>query len=160
MAHPPAQAPRRPPQRPSAPRRLRHHEGAVGAPQLGKAQVDYARKALADNKDVRWILVFLHKPIWTAASLEKRGWLPVEKALAERPYTVFCGHVHRYQKFVRQGRNYYQLATTGGGSRLRGLDYGEFDHLMWVTMKKDGPVLANVLLDSILPDDLKTKKTQ
>jgi hypothetical protein len=79
----------------------------------------------------------------------------VEEALKDRPYTVFCGHVHRYQKFVRQGRNYYQLATTGGGSRMRGVSYGEFDHIVWVTMKKDGPVLANVMLDSILPDDLK-----
>ena len=73
----------------------------------------------------------------------------------ERPYTVFCGHVHRYRKFVRQGRNYYQLATTGGGSKMRGVRYGEFDHIVWVTMKKDGPVLANMLLDGVLPDDLK-----
>jgi 3',5'-cyclic AMP phosphodiesterase CpdA len=131
------------------------HEDESGAPRLGKSQVAYAKKALADNKDVRWTLVFLHKPIWTATDLKKRGWADVEEALKDRPYTVFCGHVHRYQKFVRQGRNYYQLATTGGGSRMRGVSYGEFDHLVWVTMKKDGPVLANVMLDSILPDDLK-----
>jgi hypothetical protein len=134
------------------------HQG-TGAPSLGKAQVAYARQALADNKDVRWTIVLLHKPIWTAANLEKRGWLDVEQALAGRPYTVFCGHVHRYQKFVRQGRAYYQLATTGGGSKLRGLGYGEFDHIVWVTMKKDGPVLANVLLDSVLPDDLKVPES-
>ena len=50
--------------------------------------------------------------------------------------------------------NLYQLATTGGGSKLRGLRYGEFDHLAWVTMKKDGPVIANVLLDGVYPEDL------
>jgi hypothetical protein len=134
------------------------HEG-VGAPSLGKNQVAYAKQALADNPKVRWTLVFLHKPIWTATNLEKRGWLDVERALAGRPYTVFCGHVHRYQKFVRQGRAYYQLATTGGGSKMRGLPYGEFDHIVWVTMKKDGPVLANVMLDSVLPDDLKVPES-
>lgn len=126
----------------------------TGSPQLSKEQVDYAQKALAENKAVRWTLVFLHKPIWTAADLDKRGWTAVERALAGRPYTVFCGHVHRYRKYVRQGRNYYQLATTGGGSKMRGLPYGEFDHVVWVTMKPDGPVLANVMLDGILGDEL------
>ena len=93
-------------------------------------------------------------PTWT-----KCGWAEVEKALADRPYTVFCGHVHRYQKFVRQGRNYYQLATTGGGSKMRGVAYGEFDHVVWVTMKKDGPLMANIVLDSVLPDDLKVPES-
>jgi 3',5'-cyclic AMP phosphodiesterase CpdA len=136
------------------------HEDESAAPRLGKSQVAYAKKALADNKDVRWTLVFLHKPIWTAADLKKRGWADVEEALKDRPYTVFCGHVHHYRKFVRQGRNYYQLATTGGGSRMRGVSYGEFDHVVWVTMKKDGPVLANVLLDSVLPDDLTVPESE
>ncbi len=126
-----------------------------GAGTLGQEQIEYAKKALAENRQVRWTIVALHKPIWTGANLEKRGWLDVEKALADRPYTVFCGHIHHYQKFVRQGRNYYQLATTGGGSKLRGVPYGEFDHLVWVTMKKTGPVLANVMLDAILDEELK-----
>ena len=96
----------------------------------------------------------VHKPLWSQTNLDKTGWLDVEKALANRPYTVFAGHIHRYQKFIRNGQNYYELATTGGGSRLRGVAYGEFDQLAWVTMKKTGPVLANILLDGILPEDL------
>jgi hypothetical protein len=125
-----------------------------GAGHIGKEQVAWVKKVLSDNSGVRWTIVALHKPIWTAGSLQKRGWQPIERALARRPYTVFCGHVHRYQKFVRQGRNHYQLATTGGGSKMRGVEYREFDHIVWVTMKKDGPVLANILLDSVLPEDL------
>jgi hypothetical protein len=101
----------------------------------------------------------LHKPIWTQANLDKNGWLEVEKLLAGRKYTVFAGHVHRYQKFVRQGMNYYQLATTGGGSRLRGIRYGEFDHIVWVTMKNGGPVLANVMLDGVYPENLSIPET-
>src|SRR5262249_24613028 len=31
--------------------------------------------------------------------------------------------------------------------------------VVWVTMKKDGPVFANLLLDSILPDDLKVPES-
>jgi hypothetical protein len=105
---------------------------------------------------VRWTFVCLHKPIWTQDNLASSGWLDIEKALAGREYTVFAGHIHRYQKFVRQGMNYYQLATTGGGSRLRGLAYGEFDHVAWITMKPAGaPVIANIMLDGILPENLK-----
>jgi hypothetical protein len=122
-------------------------------------QREYVRKTLAANAGVRWTFVFLHKPIWTARDLNKNGWGEVEQALAGRKYTVFCGHVHRYQKFVRNGNNYYQLATTGGGSRLRGPEYGEFDHVAWVTMKADAPLIANVMLDGILPEDLALPET-
>jgi hypothetical protein len=116
-------------------------------------QVAYFQKALTENKHVRWTLAFVHKPLWTQ-DVEANGWKKVEDLLAGRNYTVFCGHVHRYQKFVRNGMNYYQLATTGGGSRLRGVKFGEFDHIAWITMKPEGPMIANVLLDGVYPDDL------
>jgi hypothetical protein len=37
--------------------------------------------------------------------------------------------------------------------KLLGMDKGEFDHIMWVTMTDDGPIVANLLLDGILNDD-------
>jgi hypothetical protein len=126
---------------------------------LGNEQLAWAKKTLADNAGVRWTFVIVHKPMWKGPDLKKNGWAAIEKALADRPYTVFCGHVHSYQKFVRQGQNYYQLATSGGGSKMRGIGYGEFDHVVWVTMKKDGPLLANILLDSVLPDDLQVPES-
>lgn len=119
------------------------------------AQTAAIAKALEENKNVRWTLLFVHKPLWAEKDPEANGWLAVEKALAGRKYTVFCGHVHRYQKYVRNGMNYYQLATTGGGSRLRGADYGEFDAITWITMRPDGPLLANILMDGILPENLR-----
>ncbi len=131
-----------------------------GRGHLGAEQIAYAGQALRANRGVRWTIVTMHKPVWTAPQVKKTGWLEVEKALGDRPYTVFVGHVHRYQKFARNGRNYYQLATTGGGSKLRGVSYGEFDHVVWVTMKKDGPIFANLLLDAILPDDLKVPESE
>jgi hypothetical protein len=122
-------------------------------------QIAWAKKTLEENKGVRWTVVAVHKPLWSQGNLPTNGWLGVEKLLADRPYTVFAGHVHRYQKFVRQGRNYYQLATTGGGSHMRGVPYGEFDQIAWVTMKKDGLMLANVLLDGIYTEDLRRPVT-
>jgi hypothetical protein len=127
---------------------------------ISEEQVEFVKKTLAAHSDSRWTMVYLHKPLWTYANLEKNGWLEVEKGLGNRPYTVFAGHIHHYQKFVRNGRDYYQLATTGGDSKMRGVPYGEFDHLVWVTMKKSGPVLANLLLDGILPEDLRKPITE
>ena len=132
--------------------------GSIG--NLSKEQIAFAEKTLKDNAKVRWTIVFVHRPLWTANDGAKNGWREVELALKGRSYTVFCGHLHHYRKFVRQGMNYYQLATTGGGSRMRGIDVGEFDHFTWVTMTKDGPVLANILLDGVLPEDLKPIETK
>jgi 3',5'-cyclic AMP phosphodiesterase CpdA len=121
---------------------------------LGRKQLAWARKVLSGSQGVRWTFVFLHRPLWDDENRKENGWADMEQLLAGRRYTVFAGHEHRYQRFVRHGMNYYQLATTGGSSRLRGPRHGEFDHFVWVTMKKDGPVVANVLLDGILPDNL------
>ncbi|GIW81838.1 MAG: hypothetical protein KatS3mg105_3645 [Gemmatales bacterium] len=121
---------------------------------LSKNQIDYAAKVLAENQHVRWTIVALHKPLWSYADIAKNGWLAIEKALGDRPYTCFCGHHHRFRKFVRNGRNHYQLATTGGVSKLRGVRYGEFDQIAWVTMKKSGPKIAHVLLDGIYPENM------
>jgi 3',5'-cyclic AMP phosphodiesterase CpdA len=131
--------------------------GSVG--NISKEQVDWARQTLQDNRQARWTIVIVHRPIWSYATIDKNGWLDVERALGDRPYTVFCGHVHRYQKYVRNGRNYYQLATTGGGSLLRGPEQGEFDQIAWITMKKDGPILANLLVDAIMAEDLRKPAT-
>jgi hypothetical protein len=129
---------------------------------FGAEQLAYVKKTLADNAAVRWTLVFLHAPVWgnNPGAAPKNGWDEVEQVLSDRSYTVFCGHIHRYCKYVRRGMNYYQLATTGGGSRLRGTEAGEFDHIAWVTMTRDGPVLANLLLDGILRDDLSRPATE
>ena len=133
---------------------------STGMGTIDPDQRAWLAKTLAANAGVRWTFVFLHKPVWMDKDLEKNGWAEVEKALAGRKYTVFCGHVHRYQVYNRNGAKYYQLATTGGGSRLRGVEYGEFDHVAWVTMKKDAPLIANVLLDGILPADLEVTDTE
>jgi hypothetical protein len=126
---------------------------------IGKDQAVYAGKALADNAGVRWTVVIVHRPLWTSSNGDKNGWRAIEEALKGRSYTVFAGHIHRYQKYVRQNMNYYQLATTGGASRIRGVEQGEFDQIAWVTMKKDGPLLANILLDAVLTENLKPIQT-
>ena len=122
---------------------------------INREQIDYFANVLKANANVRWTVVLIHKPVWAMAKAKSEGWLAIEKSLEGRKYTVFAGHVHRFQKFVRNGMNYYQLATTGGGSKMRGLDYNEVDHITWVTMKLEGPMIAHLLLDGILPENMK-----
>jgi hypothetical protein len=123
---------------------------------IGPEQLAWLRQTLADNRDARWTVVCMHKPLWTTGDLARSGWADAEDALAGRSYTVFAGHKHRYEKFERNGQRYYMLATTGGASKLRGLPYGEFDQIVWVTMKKEGPRLANLMLEGVYTDEIDT----
>ncbi|MGL6075653.1 MAG: metallophosphoesterase family protein [Fimbriiglobus sp.] len=122
---------------------------------IGKTQNEWLAKVVKDNANVRWTFVFLHHPVWTARDLTTNGWLDVETTLAGRKHNIYCGHVHTYRKFLRNGTTYYQLATTGGGSAMRGVEYGEFDQIAWLTMKKEGPVMANILMSGLYNDELK-----
>src|SRR4029453_16657914 len=67
---------------------------------ISKEQIAWAKKVLDDNRSVCWTMVFLHRPLWNDGNAGKNGWLEVEKELAGRRYTVFAGHIHRFQKFV------------------------------------------------------------
>jgi len=133
-------------------------ENAHHAGHFGHGQIDNVHQVLEHNTQVRWTFVFMHRPVWAhpGEEVEKSGWLKIERALGNRPYTVFAGHEHRYRRFERHDRKYYILATTGGSSKLRGIAHGEFDHLVWITMKKEGPVLANILVDGIFRENIKT----
>jgi 3',5'-cyclic AMP phosphodiesterase CpdA len=121
---------------------------------VGPEQRAYFRRVLAENRSVRWTFVFLHRPLWTYTG--DTGWAEMDALLEDRAYTIFAGHNHRYFKIDRRGREHFILATTGGGSRLRGPGYGEFDHLVWVTMTSEGPRYANLMLDGIWDQNIRT----
>jgi len=140
---------------------------------LSDNQLKYFNKVLADNKDVRWTLVFLHRPLWlyteaqspsttsteTASKPGAQNWAEFENLLKGRKHTIYAGHVHNYVKYVRNNSKYITLATTGGGSPLRGVDgYGEFDQVVWITMTDDGPIMANLMLDGIRDENLRTEE--
>ena len=140
---------------------------------LEDEQIKWALAELKKNKEVRWTLVFMHQPLWLMEDgilirdrgkkiLRKTetGWPKVEKALKGRKHTVFAGHVHHYGKYLRNGASFYTLGTTGGGSKLRGEAFGEFDHATWVTMTEAGPIMANLAIDGIMKDDVTTENHQ
>ena len=127
-------------------------------------QYEWIYKTLADNADVRWTFIFMHQPaVWDSSD-----WKRLEtEALSDRKYTVFAGDWHEYVYAKRHGREYYALSVAGGcgasnaenRSKLLGLEYGEFDHITWVTMQKDGPMVVNLKLDGIIPGNYLTQAT-
>ncbi|MBD3236491.1 MAG: hypothetical protein GF330_07295 [Candidatus Eisenbacteria bacterium] len=126
---------------------------------ISPEQVDYFRRALEENADARWTLLFLHKPLWVYEAEEAPGWAELEELLMGRDYTVFAGHFHQYRKHVRRDRRYFVLATCGGVSSLRGPDRGEFDHVVWATMTDEGPRVSNLMLDGIWDEDVFTERS-
>lgn len=130
---------------------------------ISEKQYDWFERTLKENPDVRWTFVFMHQPaVWTT-----ERWLKFElENLIGRKYTVFAGDWHHYLHARRHGHDYYVLATAGGcgGGGIAGKDmdkrgvllgreYGELDHIMWVTMTKDGPSIVNLDLNGIVPHD-------
>lgn len=126
---------------------------------ISDAQVEYVGEALEANSNARWTFVFMHQPLWVRDTYGDTGWEKIEALLADRPHTVFGGHWHTYAKYDVNGRDYIVLGTTGGESELRGAHLGEFDHVLWVTMTGEEPVLANLTLDGILPGDVSTAES-
>ena len=119
---------------------------------LGAGQIAWAKKVLAEQSAAHWTLVFMHRPLWLES--DQAGYEQIAAALHGRPYTVFAGHAHHYRKSVRDGMNHYVLATSGGSSKSRGVEYGEFDQVTWVTMKPAGPAVVNLALNGIVADDV------
>jgi hypothetical protein len=128
----------------------------AGKGTIDDEQYEYIKKVLEENKDVKWTLAFLHQPLWVQEDTKR--WNDVEELLQDRPHNVFAGHYHRYWKTQRNNGKYIALATTGGGSALRGKAYGEFDHVVWVTMTEEGPILANLFLDGIWDENVVTEE--
>lgn len=113
---------------------------------LSGEQITYFEKVIAANPEVKWTFLFMHKPVWQR---ENEGGLgKIEKALGNRPFTVFNGHEHAYNYSKSNGRDYIKLGTTGGGQSAN--NPNAFDHLTFITMKEDGPVIVNLKMGGIL----------
>ncbi|MEN8120747.1 MAG: metallophosphoesterase, partial [Bacteroidota bacterium] len=125
---------------------------------ISDPQYKFVQQILTKYPDVKWTIVFMHQPLWHQT--ETRHWKNVEKLLANRKHTVFAGHEHRYVKEDRNNGKYFILATTGGYSPLRGKELGEFDHIVWVSMTENGPIISNLQLDGILNENIVTKPIQ
>ncbi len=116
------------------------HSGAIS-----QTQAQYFIDVIKANADVRHVFIFVHKPAWQA---ENTPFHQIEAALQTKPYTVFNGHVHTYAYQQRYGRDYIQLAVTGG-EQFPDLGMSE-DHITLVKVSAESDVsIATLMLDGI-----------
>ncbi len=112
---------------------------------MSSEQFEYFKKVLAENPNVTWTFVLMHKPLWQRE--DEKGLNPLEKLLADRPYTVINGHIHSFSHRIRNNRDYIILGTTGGGQSAQ--DSMAFDHISLVRMAKE-PVITHLKMEGIL----------
>ena len=112
---------------------------------ISQEQTSYFQNVLAENPDVRWTFVLMHKPVWMRE--DTNGLEPLEEHLKERPYTVINGHFHSYSHRIRNERDYIILGTTGGSQNPT--DSMAFDHITLVRMDKE-PVITSLKMKGVL----------
>ena len=132
-------------------------EGVSG---VKDTQIKYFQKVIADNPNVRWTFLFMHRPVWQGENQKEEGYEKIEAALKGRNYTLFSGHHHTYLNLIKNGNKHFVLGSTGGGSDLRGEKFGEYDHVTLVTLKgTTSPDIVNLKLDGIIKEDVVNEKT-
>ncbi|QEG02493.1 cyclic 3',5'-adenosine monophosphate phosphodiesterase [Stieleria maiorica] len=85
--------------------------------QMSQQQLDFLDKALEDLADQDHVFVFLHHPRWIGGGYTGSNWDDVHQRLADagNVSAVFAGHIHKMRyDGVKDGIEYYALATTGG----------------------------------------------
>ena len=112
--------------------------------QFSDQQMDYVKKVLQENTNVRWTFFFLHQPVWENPP-EK--FLTLEQQLKDRPYTFIAGHLHYYDIESRNDRDYITMGPAGASWHKDG--GGNVDHILWVTMKGNTPEIAKITMDGI-----------
>ena len=125
-------------------------EAWLGELNISEDQIAYFKDALAKNPDVRWIFCFVHAPPYftpTTAAKDPGNFAKIEDLLVGRKYTVFSAHTHTYHYDVRNGQDYLTTATSGAINVVRP---GAMDHVVWITMTKDGPKIANLLMNGMM----------
>lgn len=122
---------------------------------ISQDQVEYFTSVIEENDDVDWTFLFMHTPMWQGDGSPQLS--KIERALGDRPYTVFAGHTHAYKKFENKENSdqmHIRLGTTGGVFLPDDWAVGgKFDHIVWVTMTQSGPNIVNLKLDGILNDE-------
>jgi 3',5'-cyclic AMP phosphodiesterase CpdA len=121
----------------------------LGEIDISDDQVAYFAEVLEANPDVRWTFCFTHSPPHYSPIVEKDpgNFAKIDALLADRPYTVFSAHTHTYDYDQRDGRDFVTTATSGAMNVVRP---GAMDHVVWITMTKEGPKIINLLLTGMM----------
>ena len=120
---------------------------------ISDTQAAWVEQVLASHPDVRWTIFLMHKPAWQYDSPQFER---IETLVQDRPYTMIAGHEHYFNYSRRHNRDYITMATTGGIWLSGGA--GSFDHIAWVTMTDQGPLISNIALCGLLGTPQQTKQ--
>jgi predicted phosphodiesterase len=123
------------------------HRNLSGA-KISDAQFDFFNKVLADNNNVRWTFVIMHKPVWKQTQ-PPTNWVKLENLLKKRQHTVIAGHEHINSYYKRNNSDYIVMSTSGGGGVPKAIP-GKYHHIFWVTVSGKEPSIANLMADGIL----------
>ena len=123
---------------------MRLHERSSG--RISEDQMNYFLSVIEGNMDAEWTFIFMHKPLWERENEDR--FIKIEQALSTIPYTVFHGHTHQYNYTERNGRDYINLSTTGGGQPQG--ERRSVDHVALVTVVDREVSIANLLMEGIL----------
>ncbi len=129
------------------------YAGSTNEAKFSKDQIAYVKKVLDENRNVRWTFFLMHKPAWKTDG----NFAEVEPLFAGRNYTVVAGHYHSFDHTVREGHDYFTMATTGGIGTTDGP--GKMDHIAWVTVGDKEPSVAVIKLNGLLDSSGKSGQT-
>lgn len=107
-------------------------------------QLNWIKKTLKDNSEVRWTFLFMHEPSWENPS---DSFKEIQSLLKSRSFTWFAGHLHYYDYDNIGGNEYITMGPTGASWHHDGP--GNVDHISWVTMTENGPEIGNIALKGI-----------
>ena len=118
---------------------------ALGQPvEFPEKQMNWIKKTLAENADVRWTFFFMHEPCWENPS---ESFKEIQALVKDREHTMFAGHLHYYDYDKIDGHEHITMGPAGASFHHEGP--GNVDHIMWVTMTDDGPQMGNIALKGI-----------
>ncbi len=104
---------------------------------MSDAQLAFLDKTLERTADARHVFVFLHHPRWRAGGYGD-DWERVHERLAKagNVTAVFAGHIHHMvYDGVRDGIEYFTLATVGGATPNDAAQAGYLHHWNLVTVR-------------------------
>ncbi|CAH1230373.1 hypothetical protein PAECIP111891_06659 [Paenibacillus allorhizoplanae] len=113
---------------------------------LGEEQLAYFRCVLANNADVKWTFVNMHKPGWKSESEEYQELIQM---LGNRSYTIFAGHLHAMEYTQKGNAEFIQLGRTGGLAHGDGTNPSDENVVLWVTMRGGMPTYRVIHLDGV-----------
>lgn len=115
------------------------------AQRMSPAQLAFLERTLAEARGADHVFVFLHHPRWLAENYGD-DWERVHALLAAagNVTAVFAGHIHRMRyDGVRDGIEYFTLATVGGSQTAVVPQAGYLHHYFLVTVRKGRIAVAS-----------------